>query len=143
MNIRVTGEAASPHDALIRSRPRAQGLPRLQVVRVQKIRMTLLTQEGNRRDQQRVLIRAMRRVAIEAVLANGRMLEQERSALLRMALVAGLVDRIGLEQRIGQGAMRIMAVIAAHLPFGQRHVRSAIELRPDILMTLGAGLVDR
>ena len=80
--------------------------------------MTLLTQKRNWCDQQRALIRTVRRVAIEAVLANGRMLEQERTALLRMALVARLVDRVGLEQRIGQGAVRIMAVVAAHLPFG-------------------------
>ena len=105
--------------------------------------MTLLTQERNRCDQQRALIGAVRRVAIEAVLANGRMLKQERTALLRMTLVARLVDRVGLEQRIGQGAMRIVAVVAAHLPFGKRHVRAAIELQADIPVTLGTGIVDR
>lgn len=105
--------------------------------------MTLLTQERNRCQQQRALIGAVRRVAIEAVLAHRRMLEQERTALLRVALVARLVDRIGLEQRIGQGTMRIMAVVAAHLPFGQRHMRAAIELLPNIPVTLCTGIVDR
>ena len=143
MNVRVTTEAAAPHDAFIRFRPGSQGLPRLQVIWMQEIGMALLAQEGNRRDQQRALIRAVRRVAVEAVLANRRMLEQERSALLRMALVARLVDRIGLEQRAGQGAMRIMAVVAAHLPFGQRHMRAAIELLADVPVTLCAGIVDR
>ena len=142
MDVGMTGEAASPHDAFIRIRAGSQGLPRLQVVRVQEIRMTLLTQERNRCDQQRALIRAVRRVAIEAVLANRRMLEQERTALLRMALVARLVHRVGLEQRIGQGAMRIVAIVAAHLPLGQRHMRAAIELLADIPVTLCAGIVD-
>ena len=105
--------------------------------------MALLAQERNRRHQQRALIRAVRRVAVEAVLANGCMLEQERTALLGMALIARLVDRIRLEQRTGQGAMRIMAIVAAHLPFGQRHVRAAIELQADVSVTLCAGIVDR
>ena len=143
MNIRVTSEAASPHDAFIGIRAGSQGLPRLQVVRVNKIGMALLAQERNRRDQQCVLIRAVRRVAVEAVLANGCMLEQERTALLGMALIARLVDRIGLEQRASQGAMRIVAIVAAHLPFGQRHVRAAIELQADIPVTLRTRIVDR
>ena len=105
--------------------------------------MALLAQERNRGDQQRVLIRAVWRVAVEAALANGRMLEQERTALLGMALIARLVDRIGLEQRASQGAMRIVAIVAAHLPFGQRHVRAAIELQADIPVTLCTGIVDR
>jgi hypothetical protein len=71
------------------------------------------------------------------------MLEQERTALLGMALIARLVHRVGLEQRIGQGAMRIVAIVAAHLPLGQRHMRAAIELLADIPVTLCTGIVDR
>ena len=56
MDVRVTGEAASPHDAFIRIRAGSQGLARLQVVGVQEIGVALLAQERNRRDQQRVLI---------------------------------------------------------------------------------------
>src|SRR5258708_26089874 len=70
VNVGVTGEAASSHDAFIRVRTGSQGLPRLQVVRVQEIGMALLAEERNRRDQQRALIPAVRRVAIEAVLHN-------------------------------------------------------------------------
>lgn len=143
MNVGVTGEAAASHDAFIRYQAGSQGLTRLQVIRVQEIGMALLAEKWNRRDQQRALIRAVRRVAVEAVLSNRRMLKQERSALLRMAFVARLVDGIGLEQRAGQGAMRIVAVIAAHLPFRQRHMRAAIELQADILVTLRTGIVDR
>ena len=143
MNIRVTGDAAASHDAFIRHRTGSQGLLCLQIVRVQEIRVALLAEERNRRDQQRALIRAVGCVAVEAVLTHRRMFEQEWSAFFRMALIARLVDRIGLEQRAGQGAVRIVAVIAAHLPFRQRHVRAAIELQANILVTLRTGIVDR
>src|ERR1700722_8807842 len=85
----------------------------------------------------------MWRVAVEATLAYWSMLEQEGATLFRVTLVARLVDRVGFQQRVGQGAMRIVAVVAAHLPFGQRHVRAPVELLADILMALGARIVDR
>ena len=105
--------------------------------------MALLAQEWDRCDQQRQLIRAVREMTIQAILAHRRVLEQERSALLRMALIAGFVDRVGLEQGIGQRAVRIVAVIAAHLSFRQRHVRAAVELQADVPVTLRAGVADR
>jgi len=46
VNVRVTTEAAAPHDAFIRFRPGSQGLPGLQVVRMQEIGMALLAEEG-------------------------------------------------------------------------------------------------
>ena len=98
----MTGQASSAHYPLIRLHARAQGLARLQVVRMQEVRMALLAEEGNRRDQQSVLIRAMRRMAVQAVLAHRRMLEQEGSTLLRMTLIARLVDGVRLQQRGGQ-----------------------------------------
>src|ERR1700691_974210 len=82
-------------------------------------------------------------MTIEAALAHGRMLEQEGSTLLRMALIAGFVDRVGLEQGIGQRAVRVVAIVAAHLPFRQRHVRAAVELQADVLVALRAGVADR
>ena len=97
MDVRVTGQAASAHHPLIGMNTRAQGLAGLQVVWMKPIGMTLLAEEGNRRDQQRALIRAMRRVAVQTVLAHRRMLEQEGSAFFRMALIARLVDGVGLQ----------------------------------------------
>ena len=94
MNVGVTREASSAQYSLIGMQTGTQGLARLQVVRVQEIRMTLLAEERNRRDQQRALVGAVRSMAIEAVLAHRRMLEQEGPALFRMALVAGFVARI-------------------------------------------------
>ena len=105
--------------------------------------MALLAQEWNRRDQQGALIRAMGRVAIEAVLPHRRVFEQERPALFCVALIAGLVDRGGLEEGIGQRAVRVVAVVAAHLPLGQGHVRTAIELQANVLVALRTGVVDR
>lgn len=43
--------------------------------------------------------RAVRIMAVHAVFAHGEMLEQERSALLGMALVASVIDRIRLQER--------------------------------------------
>jgi len=107
------------------------------------VHMALLAQEWDRCDQQRRLVRAVRGVAIQAILAHGRVLEQEGSALLRMALIAGFVDRVGLEQGTGQRAMRVVAIIAAHLSFRQGHVRAAVELQADVLVALRAGVADR
>ena len=55
------------------------------------------------RDLQRVFIRgAVRLMAVQTVLAHRRVLEQERPALLRMALVAIVVDRILAQQRFSK-----------------------------------------
>jgi len=56
-------------------------------------------------------------MAIEAVLAHRRMLEQEGTALFRMTLIARFVDGIRFQQRAAQGAVRIVAIVAAHLTF--------------------------
>ena len=77
------------------------------VVRMAQSRMALLAQERNRRDQQGLLVRPVRCVAVEAALAHGSVFEKERTALLRVTLVAGLVDGIRLQQRAGDRAMRL------------------------------------
>src|ERR1700722_17411535 len=94
VNVGVTREACPAQHSLVGIQSGTQGLARLQVVRMQEIRMTLLAEERYRRDQQRALVGAMRSMAIEAVLAHRRMLEQEGAALFRMTLVAGFVDRV-------------------------------------------------
>ena len=139
----MTGQAGPAHDAFIRIGSSRQRIGCLQVVRMALVRVTLLTQERQRSDQQSVLIGTMWRMTVEAVFAHWCMLEDERPALLGMTLVAGLVDGIRLQQRVGDRAMRIVAVVAAHLPFGERHVRAAVELQADIFVARGAGLVDR
>ena len=143
MDLRVADETSAPHDALVGMAAGAERLSRLQVVRVTLSHMTLLAEERYRRHQQRRLIRAVRRMTVQAVLAHWCVLEQERTALLRMALIAGLVYRVRFEQGRGERAVRIVAIDAGHLSFGQRHVRAAIELHPNIAVAVGAHLIDR
>ena len=66
--------------------------------------------------------RAVRIVAIRAILAHRRVLEEERSALFGVALVASVVNGICLQQTLGGAAMRVMTVGTDHLSFAQGHV---------------------
>src|SRR5664280_23369 len=65
---------------------------------------------------------AVRLMTVIAVLAHRSVLEQERPALLGMARVANVVDRIFLQQRLGVAAVRIMTIRAHDLAFAHRHV---------------------
>ena len=70
----------------------------------------------------------MRIMAVGAILHHRRMLPQERTAPLRMTLVAGLVGR-AFDQQLGIGSsMRVMAICASDLSFSKRHVSRAINL---------------
>ena len=139
----MTGQATAAHQLRFRVWAGFEPLRALQRAGVVTVQMALLAQEWDRCDQQRRLVRAVRAMAVEAIFTDRRMFEQKRAALFRMALIAGFVDRVGLEQGISQRAMRIMAIIAAHLSFRQRHVRAAVELQADVLVALSAGVADR
>src|ERR1700680_2889124 len=92
------------------------------------------------REFQRVFVDgAVSVVAYEAVLAHRLVLEQERAALLGGALVASIVDRIFLQQRLGEAAVRIMTVRADHLALAHGHMRRAKHLRAPVLVALEAG----
>lgn len=78
--------------------------------------MAALTEERCLADQKLGMIAAVRRMAIEAVLRDRRMLEHERPSLFRVAFVAELIDRIGLEQFVAEGAMGIMTTPALDQP---------------------------
>src|ERR1700694_4304315 len=88
-------------------------IERLRISRISRVsgqvRMALLAQAGTRDLQQEVVDRAVRIVAVQAVLANGRMLPQERPALLRVTLVAIVVDGGFLEQSLRVAAVRVVA----------------------------------
>src|SRR5215510_608026 len=103
-----------------------------------EIGVALLAQARPRHLQHEVVHRAVRIVAIRAVLTHRRVLEQERTALLGMALVASVVGRCVAQQGLRVAAMGVMAVGAGHLAFAQRHVSVAQDLRPDVLVTLEA-----
>src|SRR3989304_2595924 len=104
-------------------------------------RMTLLAEHGSCRNQQFFMVGSMRAVAIQAIIAHRGMFEKKRPAFLGMALITGLVHRVGLEQGAGGAAMGIMTVRARDLPLQQGHMGSASELRSLILMTHEAGLI--
>ena len=67
-------------------------------------------------------------MTIDAIVANRGVLVQERPALFRMAIVAGLIDAIGLEQGGCRAAVRIVAIDATDLALEQGHMRTAPEL---------------
>ena len=72
--------------------------------------------------QQSLVHRAVRIVAIHTIVTHRRVLEQERSALLGVAFVAIVVDRVGAQHRFSGAAMWIVAVRAHHLAFAKRHM---------------------
>lgn len=61
-------------------------------------------------------------MTVQTTFTDRWMLPKERASLLSVTLVARLVDRVGFQKRIGQGTVRVVAVVAAHLPFRQWHV---------------------
>src|SRR6266567_1624909 len=85
--------------------------------------VALRAQPRTRDPQKELIHRAMRVMAEAAVLAHGRMLEQEWPALFGVALVASVVDRIAAQHRLGVGSVRIMTIRAHHLALADRHVR--------------------
>src|SRR5262249_342511 len=118
------------------------GVDRFRIARIarmpRQVGVTLLAQARPRYLQQEVILAAVRIGAIQTVLADWRMVPQERAALLRMAFVAVVVDSGLFEQRLPVTAVRIVAVAACHLAFAQRHVRRAPDLGPLVLVTLEA-----
>ena len=85
--------------------------------------------------QQLRLTRAVWIMAVGAVLHCRGMFPQERTPMLCMTVVAGLVDR-GLNQHGWiRRSMRVMAVGASDLAFSERHVGRAIYLGTAHLVT--------
>ena len=101
--------------------------------------MALLAQEGRARFEQRRNIGAVRGVAVGAVLGHRLVLEQEGAAFFRMALVAGLGHGVFLEQLGATGAVRVVAVRAAHFAFCNRVVRGFFAISALVFV---AGIAD-
>src|SRR6516162_2619315 len=101
-----------------------------------EIGVALLAQTRPRDLQQEVVDRAVRIVAVEAALAHRSMFPQERAALLRVALVAIVVNGGLVQKSLAVGPMRIVAGRARHLAFANRHVRRAPDFRALVLVTL-------
>jgi len=130
MNLRMTVLARPAHGELrIHSGSHPMGY-----------RVALIAEPRPRHFQHVLVDRAVRVVAVQAILAHRRVLEQERPALFGMTLVASVIDRIGAQHRLGEAAMRIMAIRAGDLAFSDRHVCRPQNLSTLILMALEAGV---
>src|SRR5262249_40077695 len=89
----------------------AEGLARVG----RRRRVALLAEVWARREEHGLVVRAVRLVAIEAVLAHRRVFPQERAALFGVARVAGVVHSVAAEQRACGRAVRAVAIGTAHL----------------------------
>jgi hypothetical protein len=108
----------------------------VEVGRMISLAMALLAEERHAHFQHARLIGAMGIMAVRTVFTHGLMLPQERAALLRVALVADLVDRVfGQLMRAG-GAMRIVAVGTDDLAIPDGMVRALVDSGPLVLVTL-------
>src|SRR6185437_15084941 len=92
VDVGVAGEAGAADQPLVRRRPGCEPRCRQHIVGMSCHGVALLAQHRHRR-----------------------VFEQERSALLGVAGVAGLVDRVGLDQVRCQGAVRVVAIRTGHL----------------------------
>src|SRR5262245_23473138 len=102
--------------------------------------VALLTQVRARSDEQLVMVGTVRLMTVETTLADGRVFPEERSPLFGVTRVANFIDGIRVQKRAGRRAVRVVAVDAGHLAFGQRHVRTPAELGALLLVALVAGL---
>ena len=109
-------------------------------------RVAALTEERLLHDEQGFVRRTVRIVAVEAVFAHGRMFEEERAALFRMALEARLFVNERLVHHAGtgghtpgrcEGAVRIMAIGAGHEPF----VNAMLEGHGELAANVGVAAV--
>src|SRR5262245_45814579 len=120
MNLGVAVLAGPPDDArtLSSSQQRTSGRLAVAVERAvvpHRQVVALLAEVGTRRHEQLVMVRPMRLMAVDATLADGRVLPEERPSLLGVAGVADLVDRVGVQQGARGRAMRVVAVDARQL----------------------------
>lgn len=101
--------------------------------------MAPLAQPGTLHLQQRGVVGTVRRVAIHAVLGNRSMLPKEWATFFRMALVTVFINRIGCQQFLSRGTVRVVATGTVQLAFPDRHMACALDLGFLKLMALKAG----
>src|SRR5687767_7137409 len=91
--------------------------------------VTPLAEHRLLRDEHPIVVRPVRIVAAGAVLASGRVLPQEGTALLGVATGTALVDGVAnLEHADVGGPMRVVAAGTVHLSFAHRHVTRPFDL---------------
>lgn len=135
--IAPVNRAVTVRAGAVENKPRS-GIMRLS--RMPCFHVALLAELRFGGDEQRLVIGAVGFMAIGAILHRRRMLPEKRSPLLGMAGITELVHRVGLEQRVGDASMGVVAARAGHLSFPQRHMGGAHQLRFSLNVTLSAGL---
>ena len=97
--------------------------------------------------EQVYVVGTVRGMAGQAVLLNRRVLPEKRSALLGVALEAGVIDGIRAEHSFCLGAVRVMTITALHqgaAQFVPEQVRRALDLSLALVGVAGeAGLILR
>src|SRR6266851_5237247 len=81
----------------------------------QRMNMALLAQQMNARRQKLGIARTMRRVTIQAIFADGRMVPEKRPPFFGMAGVTHIIDGMIHQHLAPLPAMRIVAGSAADL----------------------------
>lgn len=119
MDVVVTRHASTECDRSVRHLARRCmwlcGVTCLDVARLAEPRLGQL--------QHHFVIAAVGAMAVRAALHRGRMLPEERTAFVRVAFIADVVERVGLEEAVGHGPVGVVATRAVHLAFADRHVR--------------------
>lgn len=118
MYLNVTVQALFAEHALV-SAFRQYPCPAVHPTGVESDKVALLAQVGLSADQQVLVIRAMRRMAVGTVFLYRRVFPQKGPALFRMAVIALLVNRVADQVSRTGPAVWLVAVGARH----QAHVR--------------------
>ena len=88
--------------------------------RVSRLRVTALAQQRSTTCQHPRMIGAVWCMTGTAVLCDGRMLPDIGTTLFSVTLVAGLIQRLPKQLRLGRSAMRAVTAAAVHLAFEER-----------------------
>src|SRR5687767_4775134 len=139
MDRRVTRDArpGKDADARVRTGPNDRGV----VNRAWMARrdMAALTGNGRLGDEHALVRRAVRVVTGHAAVTAGRVLPEERAALIGVARGAGLANGVALAQQPHVGrAVHVVARGALEFALAHRHVARSIQLGELVAMTRGA-----
>ena len=113
----------------------------VQSARMSCVEMTILAKPWPILNKKFFVIRTMRRMTIQTIFADRRMLPEERSSFFRMARIALFIYRIRDDQLWSDRAMRVVTIAAGHQTFTDRVMRSALNLRFHFEMASGANFI--
>src|SRR5215472_16755829 len=132
----MTVVAGASHHELLLGRDRA-----IRPRHVPGLRVALLAEPRLGQLQHGIVVGPVRVVAVRATLHHWLVTPKKRTALLRMAGEAGVVQRRFLEEGWSDGAVRAVTRGTRHLAFAYRHVGRAHRLGT-LLLVAGAACLD-